>query len=123
MLTQKPLQVNANYFCLPGLKQNAEMLKVIDVTDDLILRVTCEYFNTDTKLIGAKTRKHEIVLPRYIVFYLTFKYTRLNKSDIGRKYNRDHTSVIHALQSVDDWLDVDDVFKSHVNAIKNILAN
>lgn len=63
---------------------------------------------TLTQLQG-KSRKREVVRARYLIFLCLFRYTSLTLTTIGKIMGgKDHTTVIHGLNTVMDWLETDD---------------
>jgi len=50
--------------------------------------------------LKSKSRKRAITFPRQIAMYLTRKYTEQSLADIGALYNRDHSTVLHAIKVV-----------------------
>ena len=73
-----------------------------------IQRVVCEYFGIPEDLIRGKTRKQEIVNARQIAMYLAKELTNSSLKTIGLHFGgRDHSTVIHAYQSVEDQMRLD----------------
>lgn len=64
----------------------------------------------------STSRKREIVLARHLYFFFMCFYTNLSLKSIGESMgDRDHTTVIHARESIKDKLEVKDetVTKAH----------
>lgn len=57
-------------------------------------------FNINIEELKSRTRKRSIAFPRQIAMYLTRKYTEISLADIGSLYNRDHSTVLHAIRVV-----------------------
>jgi chromosomal replication initiator protein len=84
-----------------------------------IQRVVCEYFDIAEDLIRAKTRKQEIVNARQIAMYLAKELTNSSLKTIGLHFGgRDHSTVIHAYQTVEDQMSGDSKFRTHLQQIK-----
>jgi chromosomal replication initiator protein len=84
-----------------------------------IQRVVCEYFDIAEDLIRAKTRKQEIVNARQIAMYLAKELTNSSLKTIGLHFGgRDHSTVIHAYQTVEDQMAGDQKFRTHLQQIK-----
>jgi chromosomal replication initiator protein len=105
-----------------------EVLKVVvgDVksllTIESIQRVVCEYFNIPEDLIRAKTRKQEIVTARQIAMYLAKELTNSSLKTIGLHFGgRDHSTVIHAYQSVEDQMKMDPKYQANVEHLRRKL--
>jgi chromosomal replication initiator protein len=62
--------------------------------------------------------------PRQIAMYLTKKLTTRSLPEIGRKFaNRDHTTVIHAVKTIDKLLKNDEKMRTNIEEIKSIILN
>ncbi|MCH8317330.1 MAG: chromosomal replication initiator protein DnaA [Bacteroidetes bacterium] len=85
---------------------------VKDVSIDFIQKSVARYSNIDVDDLSAKTRKKEIVAARQMAMYFAKEYTNLSLKSIGEHFGgRDHSTVLHAIQSVDDMLTTDRHFK------------
>jgi chromosomal replication initiator protein len=105
-----------------------EVLKVVvgdiksPITIEEIQRLVCEYLNIPEDLIRAKTRKQEIVNARQIAMYLAKEFTNSSLKTIGLHFGgRDHSTVIHAYQSVEDQMRLDSKYQTTVTQIKRKL--
>lgn len=54
----------------------------------------------DPKAIWGKSRKKEIVRKRQIICYVLSDSFNHGPSEIGRTVNRDHSTVIHSIETV-----------------------
>ncbi|MFH1215731.1 MAG: chromosomal replication initiator protein DnaA [Pseudomonadota bacterium] len=59
-------------------------------------------FKIDVAELQSKTRKQSISLPRQIAMYLSRKYTDMPLTDIGKAFNRDHSTVVHSIRTITD---------------------
>lgn len=107
-----------------------EVVKVVvgavrsPLTIEAIQRTVCEYFNIPEDLIRAKTRKQEIVNARQIAMYLAKELTNCSLKTIGLHFGgRDHSTVIHAYQSVEDQMHVDQKYGAHVQQVRRRLQH
>ncbi len=90
-----------------------------EVGIDYIQKTVSEYFNVSSDDLKAKTRKKEIVIARQLAMYFSKDYTNHSLKSIGSHFGgRDHSTVIHALQSVSDMLDTDARFRSSFSELK-----
>jgi chromosomal replication initiator protein len=106
-----------------------EVIKVVvgdiksPITIEEIQRVACEYFNIPEDLIRGKTRKQEIVNARQIAMYLAKELTNSSLKTIGLHFGgRDHSTVIHAYQSVEDQMHLDQKYLANVTQLKRRLS-
>ncbi|GAB4238104.1 MAG: chromosomal replication initiator protein DnaA [Ekhidna sp.] len=100
------------------------IVKEIDseVGIDYIQKTVSDYFHVEQDDLKAKTRKKEIVIARQVAMYFSKDYTNHSLKSIGYHFGgRDHSTVIHALQSVNDMLDTDSKFRYSVDELKKKL--
>jgi chromosomal replication initiator protein len=89
-----------------------------DVSVDFIQKTVAEYFKVDLESMKSKTKKREIVIPRQVSMYLCKRYTQLTLALIGENFGgRDHSTVIHALESVEDMMKADSNFRNSVEEL------
>lgn len=90
----------------------------------IILKV----FQLTKKDLLFGTRKYSIIGARQSLAYLAKKYTTMTFNEIGRKLNKNHTTIIYAVKKIQDLLDVNDGFISEriencineINQIKEV---
>lgn len=90
-------------------------------TKDIITTV-CQHLNVTEKVITARTRQREAVRARNIVMYLIKKYTDSSLSQIGAYVHRDHATVAHSLNTMEDLMSYDAVLRQEVAAIERTLG-
>ena len=70
-----------------------------------------------------KARKKEIVIARQVAMYFSKDFTNNSLKSIGFHFGgRDHSTVIHAVQSVNDMIDTDNIFRKNVEEIKKRIS-
>ncbi len=75
------------------------------ISIESIQNYVSEYFGLDPNKLRDKTRKQEIVEARQIAMFLAKKLTKSSLKSIGLQFGgRDHSTVIHAITSVEDRL-------------------
>ena len=88
-----------------------------------IQKIVADYFNIPVDLLRAKTRKQEVSNARMVAMFLSKDLTRCSLKTIGLHFGgRDHSTVIHALQTVEDQMRLDAVFKNSVVLIKKKIS-
>ncbi len=89
-----------------------------DVSVDFIQKTVAESFKIDLEVMKGKVKKREIVIPRQVAMYFCKRYTQLTLALIGENFGgRDHSTVIHALESVEDMMKTDPNFKATVDEL------
>ena len=93
-----------------------------EVGIDYIQKTVAEYYHLNPEELKAKTRKKEIVIARQVAMFFSKDYTNHSLKSIGYHFGgRDHSTVIHAVQSVNDMMDVNANFKSSMEDLKKKL--
>lgn len=89
-----------------------------DVSVDFIQKTVADYFKVSLEQMKSKVKKREIVIPRQVAMYFCKRYTQLTLALIGENFGgRDHSTVIHALESVEDMMKTDANFKNSVDEL------
>jgi len=110
-----------NYFAMPGIKNRRQLPSSMVFKESKIIIAAVErYFDISYAQMVQKTRIEAIRYPRQVLMYLLSKHTNINKSAIGRMFKMDHTSVIHTIRVIQDFIDTDNRAK---NQIKEIIEN
>jgi len=92
-----------------------------EICVESLARAVSEYFKIDLEQLKSKRKTAELVRARQIAMYLCRKYTSNSLKSIGEEFGgRDHSTVIHAITTVENNLDLDFNLKS---AVENIRAS
>lgn len=90
------------------------------LTIDDILEKLCSHYQVTQSNVMSRSRKREYVLVRQLSMYLAQKYTRMPASRIGQLIGgRDHSTVIHSCNTIDQRLKIDKAFLEEVTSIEN----
>lgn len=93
-----------------------------EVGIDYIQKTVAEYYHLKQEELVSKTRKKEIVNARQIAMYFCKEYTNHSLKSIGYHFGgRDHSTVIHAVQAVNDYMDVDTRYKDTIKELQDKL--
>ncbi len=71
------------------------------ISADSILEEVAKYFDVRVSDIKGKRRTKQLVLPRQIAMYLVRKLTEYSLPEIGERFEKDHTTVLHACEKVE----------------------
>ena len=69
-----------------------------------IINDVCDFYGLTPIQVKGKSRLRSFVKARFISMYLLRRRTGLTLKEIGRMFHRDHTSIIHAIQTVEEVL-------------------
>ena len=71
-----------------------------DLSAVLIRNFVAGQFNVSIEDLQSKERKKTIVFPRQVSMYLARKLTEEALSEIGKAFNRDHSTVVHSIRVI-----------------------
>lgn len=92
------------------------------ITIEQIQHQVCEFFDIPEDLLRAKTRKQEVVVARQVAMFLAKELTNASLKTIGLHFGgRDHSTVIHAYQAVEDRTKTDTQFRQNTEHLKRRL--
>ncbi len=92
----------------------------INLTIDELQHVVSDYFQIPVDLVCAKTRKREVVRARQVAMYFCKELTQHSLKTIGLHFGgRDHSTVIHANQAVQDQIETDPKFRDMIRELRH----
>ena len=96
-----------------------------EISIDYIQKLVCDFYGISVEMVKSKTRKREIVQARQISMFFAKDLTKASLKNIGMHFGgRDHSTVIHACQTVNDLIETDKKFRGDVEEIsKRIKIN
>ena len=103
-----------------------DILKAHDrrVTIEEIQKKVAEHWNIRLTDMSSARRARAVARPRQVAMYLAKQLTSRSLPEIGRKFgNRDHTTVMHAVQRVADLMAVDAGFAEDVELLRRMLES
>ena len=87
------------------------------VSVNTIKKIVGKHFNIRMEDFNAKRKTQSIAWPRQIAMFLTTELTDLSLPEIGREFNRDHSTVVHARDLVKEKVATDPFFTAEINQI------
>ena len=106
--------------CKNILKDVFNQTRVITV--DKIQNTVSNFYNISLNEMLSQRRSRPLARPRQIAMYLAKKMTTRSLPEIGRRFaNRDHTTVIHAVNTITKLSEKDEEIKNNLNQLKAIL--
>jgi chromosomal replication initiation ATPase DnaA len=100
-------------FCNRGIQNNIQRLS----------EAICEYFTISWDQLIANNREHERVIARQLFCWFAIKYFNYKKVQIASLLDRHHTSVIHAIKTVDDMIYTkDEEYVKDIQVIRECLS-
>ena len=106
--------------CKTILKDVFNQTKVITV--DKIQNIVSNFYSISLSEMLSQRRSRPLARPRQIAMFLAKKLTTRSLPEIGRRFaNRDHTTVIHAVKTINRLSEKDQELKKNISEIKSIL--
>jgi chromosomal replication initiator protein len=94
------------------------------ITIDLIQKKVSEYFDIKPSDMRAKKRSRAIAYPRQVAMYLARQLTDMSLPEIGDQFGgRDHTTVIHAYDKIENDLKEKSGLRVLVDKLINSIKN
>ncbi len=94
----------------------------LNISIAVVAQTVCSYFNVPYEKLLEKTRKRPIVEARQISMFLAKSFTKNSLKTIGEHFGgRDHTTVIHSLNTVKDLMQFDTNYKDTVIELEQIV--
>jgi chromosomal replication initiator protein len=101
-LTRREIDVELAKNTLKNIVMNEDK----EVTIDTIQGIIADFFHVSIADLKSKSRKKEVVYPRQLAMFLAKEYTDLPLKSIGYHFGgRDHSTVIHSIQSINLLMD------------------
>ena len=90
------------------------------VSIDIIQTEVCKFFKISKNEMLSSRRSRYLVRPRQTAIYLAKSLTSKSLPEIGRAFsNRDHTTVIHSVKTIDKLRKNDSELNSNIDVLKN----
>lgn len=88
----------------------------LNPTPEMIIREVSRYYCIPVEKLRGSGRSKEMVLPRQVAMYLVRELTEYSLPEIGKVFSRDHTTVLHSINKVEDYLkntsDMENIIKT-----------
>ena len=89
------------------------------VTVDTIQKAVTEYYGLRRGDLVSARRERRVVGPRQVAMWLCKQLTPMSLPDIGGRFNRDHSTVVHSTRRVDERLIEEPVLAEDVDKLKH----
>jgi chromosomal replication initiator protein len=83
-----------------------------------IIQLICNFYSIPVYRLESSTRKREVVIARQMAVFMLRYYTGLSFKAIGRRFGqRDHTTAIHSIKTINDLCETDPIILKNRNDI------
>lgn len=96
-------------------------MNISSYTIDDVFTATANYFNVSLIDMKGKSRSKNIIIPRQIAIYISYKYGKHTQTDIGKYLNKDHTTIGFTVSKIEPLLEADDNLQKTIRYIKEKL--
>lgn len=116
-ITDQPITLALAESCLRGMPMRRAQV----TAEEIMSLITADFAITARELIG-KSRTQSVSLPRQIAMFLLREHTENSLEDIGKIFgNRDHTTVIYAVNKIRQRSQKDRMFKETLDNLSSRL--
>ena len=89
------------------------------ITPEYIISVVSEHYGVTPADLSGNKRNSKIVMPRQVAMYLCREIISTPLKNIGKALgNRDHTTVMHGIEKIENELQNDDNLKNTIDILK-----
>jgi len=91
-------------------------------TADEVISATIKYFSLKKRVLLGQSRARPIARPRQVLMYLLRMELGIPLDEVGRIVGgRDHTTVIHAVNTITHLASTNEVMRGDIKGIKNLI--
>lgn len=88
------------------------------ITIEIIQKVVADHYNVSVSDLKSKKKDRKYVTPRQISVYICCNLTEYPTTEIGNEFGgRDHTTIMHSRDKIDDLLKTDSSMNSTINLL------
>ncbi len=91
----------------------------INPTPEFIIKAVAKYFEITYEDIVGKDRSQKMVEPRKIAMYMVRDMTHLSFPKMGEVFNKDHSTVKHSIDTLEEQLKDDSSLREKIQDVKN----
>lgn len=104
---------------LKGIVEKQEKV----ITMDTIFDAVSKQFLVSVDDIKSKSRKREFIMPRQMAMYMAKEILNMPLSNIGYYFDRDHSTVIYSVNSLNEAMNTDKLVVDHISKLRKTLSN
>ncbi|WP_435129504.1 helix-turn-helix domain-containing protein [Mycoplasma sp. 6243] len=95
--------INTNYVYDVIQKIFADVVRQqVEINSESIIKAVAKYYRISEKDIYGSSRKKEIVVARHIAIILVNSFLSLSSTEIGKIFNKDHTTILNAIKKINN---------------------
>ncbi|MDX8390826.1 MAG: chromosomal replication initiator protein DnaA [Mariprofundaceae bacterium] len=117
-LTGKPITLEVAQHTLRDLLHE----KVRAISIDEIQKHVAQYYNIRIQDLRSTKRTRNIAQPRQVAMYLCKQLTNFSYPEIGQHFERDHTTILHAVKKIEGMKSDNHDFLEEVNRMATAIS-
>lgn len=88
-----------------------------------VIAVSARMYEVTSEELYEHTRRTNVIIPRQIAMYLLRADIGLSYPSIGRQFDRDHTTIIHACNKVKNMMESNARIRNRIEKIRKIIES
>jgi chromosomal replication initiator protein len=105
-------------YIIPGLKEDYSAIMQRQTIDKIIKATTRHYGETFVELLKRDRRRNKVTC-RHVICFLLRKHTTLSQQAVGDIFGVDHTTVVHSVKQVKNFMRFEEVFRKDLETIES----
>lgn len=105
------------------LRDTIEQESRAAITMESIQRAVADHYDIRVGDMSSRQRPQGIVFPRQIAMYLCREMTDQSLPEIGRAFNRNHATVLHAVRAIGERMKTDATLRQGILALQQRLSH
>lgn len=120
-MSDAPINISAAQSAIKDITNDGQPIP--DLVEKVIQKVSVE-FQVSPDDIKSNKRQATVTLARQVAMYIIRDITSLSNTDIGKFFsNRDHATVFHSIEKIEDKIEENQSFSSQVNLLIQEINN
>jgi chromosomal replication initiator protein len=104
-----------NYIVVPGLQNRKKLSDSVRyVKSEEIIKAVEEHFSLTLSELKKKSRRMKVAYPRQVLMYFLYNHSLIGCVEIGRMFNKHHTTVLNANKSIQNFIDTEENRKAEI---------
>lgn len=123
IIKSKLLKINIDMDLAKGAVYEQVAKEKAKISAEKIVKEVCSYYNITEEELKSENRKKEILIPRQICMYIMKEKLTISLSEIGNHFNKNHTTVMNAIEKTKLNIDKDEEIKHKIEEIVSTLRD
>lgn len=90
-------------------------------TIELIMATVAQFYSVNMSDLKSRDRHRVVALPRAVAMYLTRRHTAASYHEIGRRFGKDHSTVVAAVKKIERLSTSDTEVRFELEKIRRVL--